>query len=71
MTDEEFTRLREEARDIRYVIYVDDAADYPDALAWATEGLIEAMAASHGMSKLWRHRRENRDRILFYMTRSL
>jgi hypothetical protein len=54
----------------RYIIVVEGAAAYPDALAWATEGLIESMAASHGMGNMWRHRRVG-DRIEFRMTRSL
>lgn len=56
--------------DDRYLIRVDDASEYPDALAWATEGLIESMAASHGMESMWRHHRVG-DRIEFRMTRSL
>jgi hypothetical protein len=55
----------------RYVIAVDDAADYPDALACASEGLIESMSASHGLSKLWYHERTHRDQIMFRMTRSV
>lgn len=54
----------------RYVIVVEEAADYPNALVWATEGLIESMAASHGFENMWRHRRVG-DRVEFRMTRSL
>jgi hypothetical protein len=57
--------------DHRYRIVVDDAAAYPDALALATEGLIDSLASSHGMAKLWRFEREGRDRIVFRMTRDL
>jgi len=55
----------------RHMILVEDAAEYPDALAWATEGLIESMAASHGLPNLWSHSRERRDQIVFRMSRSL
>ncbi|MCA9513262.1 MAG: hypothetical protein KC560_21305 [Myxococcales bacterium] len=54
----------------RYRVVVAGADAYPDALAWATEGFVDAMAASHGMRSLWRHARID-DRIEFRMTRSL
>lgn len=38
--------------DDRYVILVEDAAAYPDALIWATEGLIESMALNHGFGNV-------------------
>jgi hypothetical protein len=57
--------------DDRYRIVVADAAAYPDALALATEGLIDSLTSSHGMANLWRFERESRDRIVFRMTRSL
>jgi hypothetical protein len=40
----------------RYMILVEDAAAYRDALVWATEGLIESMALNHDMGNMWRHR---------------
>lgn len=55
----------------RHRIVVDEAAAYPDALAWATEGLIDSMAANHGLSDLWSHTRTRPDQIVFRMTRSL
>lgn len=55
----------------RYAIVVDDAAEFPDALAWASEGLMEAMSASHDMAKVWRHQRMSDDQIMFRMSRSL
>jgi len=54
----------------RYLIVVSEAADYPDALAWATQGLIESMAATHGLANLWNHERTGPDRIVFRMSRS-
>jgi len=56
--------------DDRYVILVEDAAADPDALIWATEGLIESMALNHGFGNVWRHRREG-SRIEFKVTRSV
>lgn len=53
----------------RYWILVEEAADYPDALVWATEGLIESMASTHGLSNLWSHERVQPDRIVFRMSR--
>jgi hypothetical protein len=54
----------------RHMIIVEDTAAYPDALAHATEGLIESMAERHGLGNLWRHRRVG-NRIEFRMTRSV
>jgi hypothetical protein len=53
----------------RYLILVEEAAGYPDALAWATEGLIESMASTHGLSNVWSHQRTQPDRIVFRMSR--
>jgi hypothetical protein len=53
----------------RYRIEVRDAADFPDVLGWASEGLIDAMAAVHGMSGLWRWERVAPDFIVFRMLR--
>jgi hypothetical protein len=57
--------------DDRHQIVVDDAAAYPDALALATEGLIDSLTSSHGMANLWRFERASRERIVFCMTRSV
>lgn len=54
--------------DDRYLIVVEHADAYPDALAWATEGLIDSMASRHGLVNMWRHHRTG-DRIEFRMTR--
>ena len=59
------------SHEYRYLILVEGAADYPEALAWATEGLIDSMACAHGLDDMWRHQRINSDQILFRMTRSL
>jgi hypothetical protein len=53
----------------RYRIELRDAADYPEVLCWATEGLIDAMAAHHGLAGLWRYERVAPDFIVFRMLR--
>jgi hypothetical protein len=53
----------------RYRIEVRDAADFPDVLGWSSEGLIDAMAAVHGMSGLWRWERVAPDFVVFRMLR--
>ena len=53
----------------RYRIEVRDAADYPDFLGRGSEGLINAMASSHGLGELWRYERVARDHIIFRMLR--
>jgi len=67
----EWSTIPDPDHDDRYLIVVEGARDYPDALAWATEGLIESMSRAHGHSKLWSHARPRPDRIVFRMTRSL
>ncbi len=47
------------------------AADYPDILGIATEGMIEAMACQHGLANLWKFERISNDTIAFRMTRSV
>jgi hypothetical protein len=53
----------------RYRIEVRAAADFPDVLGWASEGLIDAMAEVHGMSGIWRWERVAPDFIVFRMLR--
>jgi hypothetical protein len=53
----------------RYRIEVRDAADYPEVLGWATEGLINAMADRHGLMGLWHYERPAPDLIIFRMAR--
>ena len=55
----------------RYRIEVRDAADFPDVLGWASQGLIDAMAAVHGMSGIWRWERVAPDFIVFRMLRPI
>jgi hypothetical protein len=55
----------------RYRIEVRDAADFPDVLGWGCEGVIDAMASSHGLAGLWRWERIAPDFVVFRMVRSL
>lgn len=52
-----------------YLIEVSDAKDFPDVLAWRSEGLMNEMAVHHGTSDLWRWERVSADLIVFRMTR--
>jgi hypothetical protein len=53
----------------RYRIEVRDAAAFPDFLGWGSEGLINAMASSHGLHDLWRYERIAPDFVVFRMLR--
>jgi len=55
----------------RYRIEISEATDYPEVLAWQTEGLINRMASQHGEPNLWRWERVRPDLIVFRMNRSL
>ena len=55
----------------RYQIELRDAADFPDVLGWASEGLIDAMAAVHGVSGMWHWERVGPDFVVFRMRRTL
>jgi hypothetical protein len=48
---------------------VRDATDFPDVFGWATDGLIDAMATSHGYAGLWHYERVAPDFIVFRMLR--
>lgn len=55
----------------RYRIEVGGAADYPDIVGLATEGMIDAMSSGHGQAGLWRFERLSPDLVVYRMTRSL
>jgi hypothetical protein len=55
----------------RYRIEISEATDYPEVLAWQTDGLINRMATQHGEASLWSWERVRPDLIVFRMTRSL
>jgi hypothetical protein len=61
--------VRDPVHEDRYRIEVHDASDIPDVLGWATEGIIDAMASSHGYAGLWRYERLAPDFIVFRMLR--
>lgn len=50
-----------------YRIEVSEAKDFPDVLAWRSEGLMNEMANHHGDSDLWCWERVAADRIIFRM----
>lgn len=54
---------------MRYCIEVSDAADFPDTLAWRSDGLVNHMATQHGTPDLWTWTRPRQDLIVFRMTR--
>ena len=55
----------------RYRIEISEASDYPESLAWQTDGLVNRMSTQHGEPNLWRWERVRPDLIVFRMTRSL
>lgn len=57
--------------DDRYRIDVAEARDFPDSLAWRTEGFINEMASRHGTPDLWCWRRAAPDLLHFEMVRPL
>jgi hypothetical protein len=54
----------------RYVIEVTDARDFPDTLAWRSDGFVNGMSAKHSRGDLWCWERPSQDRVLFRMVRS-
>lgn len=55
----------------RYVIEVSEAEEFPDALAWRSDGLINRMATEHGEPDLWNWDRPAPGTIIFHMARPL
>lgn len=55
----------------RYLIEISEAEDYPEALAWTTDGFINRMAQQHGTADLWTWRRPRRYLLVFHMTREV
>ena len=54
----------------RFVIEVSEARDFPDVLAWRSDGFVNEMAHNHGHADLWCWRRVREDLVVFRMTRS-
>jgi hypothetical protein len=57
-------------RAMRYVIEVSEARDFPETLAWRSDGFVNEMASQHGADDLWTWSREP-DAIVFRMTREI
>lgn len=57
--------------DFRYVIEVSDAHDFPEVLAWRSDGFVNEMATQHREPDLWAWTRPRQDLILFAMKRPL
>jgi hypothetical protein len=54
-----------------YVIDVSEARDYPEVLAWRSDGFVNGMANQRGDGDLWRWERASADRIVFRMLRAI
>jgi hypothetical protein len=55
----------------RYKIEVTEARDFPEVLAWRSDGFVNQMATVHGDPDLWSWERVADDRIVFRMLRGL
>jgi len=56
-------------REGHYLIDVAEARDFPEVLAWRSDGFVNEMATAHGDPDLWRWERVAPDRIVFRMNR--
>jgi len=54
----------------RYLIEGTDARDFPDTLAWRSDGFVNGMSAKHSPGDLWRWERPSPDRVVFRMVRT-
>lgn len=52
-----------------YVIDVAEAREFPEVLAWRSDGFVNEMATQHGDADLWCWERVTADRIVFRMIR--
>ena len=53
----------------RYRITVTEARDFPEVLAWRSDGFVNEMATQHGQPDLWCWERAASDQIVFRMVR--
>ena len=53
----------------RYRIDVSEARDFPEVLAWRSDGFVNEMAVRHGTGDLWGWKRVSADLIVFRMLR--
>ena len=56
---------------LRWMMETLQAKEYPEALCWSTEGLINEMARQHSSPDLWTWTRPELDRIVWRMTRDI
>ena len=63
--------LPDPEREGRYRIEVTEARDFPEVLAWRSDGFVNQMATVHGDPDLWSWERVADDRIVFRMLRGL
>ena len=63
--------LPDPEREGRYQIEVTEARDFPEVLAWRSDGFVNQMATVHGDPDLWSWERVAADRIVFRMMRGL
>jgi hypothetical protein len=56
---------------LRYVIEVSEAHDFPEVLAWRSDGFVNEMATQHREPDLWAWTRPQRDLLVFRMKRPL
>lgn len=54
-----------------YVLEVGEARDFPEVLAWRSDGFVNEMATAHGGPDLWRWQRVSPDLIVFRMNRTI
>lgn len=55
----------------RYRIEVTEARDFPEVLAWRSDGFVNEMANQHGDPDMWAWQRVSDDRIVFRMIRDV
>jgi hypothetical protein len=55
----------------RYRIDVSEARDFPEVLAWRSDGFVNEMAAQHSGSDLWGWERVSADLVVFRMLRGV
>ena len=55
----------------RYRIEVTEAKDFPEVLAWRSDGFVNEMANQHGDPDMWTWQRVAADRIVFRMVRDV
>ena len=58
-------------RSDRYRIEVSEAREFPEVLAWRSEGFVNEMARQHGAEDLWTWRRVSPDVVRFSMLRGV